>query len=181
MAEVIKITRDGVTLGGAIRKNGDVLSPFEVPDGVRALIKSGAVIGAEWAEGPEVQAQSPVRLTPITMTHNPRGEPMQIKIPGPWEAPRAVDDDAPVQAAQASAPGVTTTTIPSSGTTSTVAVSTPASPVADVLNGTVDEVTIAVGMMSRADLDTVRQLEASGKNRKGVLDAVDARLSTLGA
>ncbi len=47
-------------------------------------------------------------------------------------------------------------------------------PEVDVLDGSVKEIVAALQEMSVEDLQALREREVSGKNRKGVLDAIDA-------
>lgn len=46
-----------------------------------------------------------------------------------------------------------------------------------ILDGNVDAVTTAVAGMSHVDLHAARKIEEAGKNRKGVLSAIDAALA----
>lgn len=46
-----------------------------------------------------------------------------------------------------------------------------------ILDGNVDDITTAVGSMSHVDLHAARKIEEAGKNRKGVLSAIDAALA----
>jgi hypothetical protein len=174
MADLIKITRDDVTLAGAIRKNGDVLPASAVSDAIRQLIKDGAVVGAELATGEasETTAGGPV-VPPITMTYNPAGEPLQIRIPGPWgdTAPQTVVEVLPPVEQPQRVPAPTTEVVTTPATAATPS----------VLDGTVDDVAAAVATMDADDLRTLREAEAADKNRKGVLDAIDAREKALAA
>lgn len=48
-----------------------------------------------------------------------------------------------------------------------------------ILDGTVEEVKDALAGLSRVDLQKLREAEAAGENRKGVLTAVDAALDAM--
>lgn len=49
----------------------------------------------------------------------------------------------------------------------------------DLLTGTVDEVTAAIADLSAPELYELKTAEAAGDKRKGVLKAIDARMSEL--
>lgn len=53
-------------------------------------------------------------------------------------------------------------------------------PEVDVLDGSVKEIVAALQEMSVEDLQALREREAAGKNRKGVLDAIDAVAKSKG-